>query len=53
MKQSNEQKSQSGRKRYEKNKDRLSDKPSMSKQERWEARERLRIISQALSKDPL
>jgi len=51
MKQSNEQKSQAGQKRYEKNKNRISDKPHMSKHERWEARERLRIIVEALGKD--
>jgi hypothetical protein len=53
MKQSNEQKSQSGQKRYEKNKNRISDKPHMSKHERWEMRERAKIILEALRKDPL
>ena len=51
MKQSNEQKSQTGQKRYEKNKNRISDKPHMSKHERWEMMERLRIISKAFGKD--
>jgi hypothetical protein len=53
MKQSNEQKSQSGQKRYEKNKNRILDKPHMSKHERWEMRERAKIILEALRKDPL
>jgi hypothetical protein len=47
MKQSNEQKSKSGQKRYQKNKNRILDKPHMSKHERWELMERLRILSQA------
>jgi hypothetical protein len=53
MKQSNEQKSQFGQKRYEKNKNRILDKPHMSKHERWEMRERAKIILEALRKDPL
>jgi hypothetical protein len=47
MKQSNEQKSKSGQKRYQKNKNRILDKQHMSKHERWELMERLRILSQA------
>jgi hypothetical protein len=46
MRQSNESKSESGQKRYEKNKNRMSDKPHLSKHERWEMRERLRIIAE-------
>jgi len=48
MKQSNDSRSESQRRRAEKNKDRIADKPSLSKQEKWEIRERLRIISEAL-----
>lgn len=48
MKQSNDSKSESQRKRAEKNKERIADKPYLSKQEKWEIRERLRIISEAL-----
>ena len=51
MKQSNESRSETQRKRSEKNKDRLADKPHLSKHERWEIKERLRIISEALSED--
>lgn len=50
MKQSNENKSDRQRKRSEKNKERLSDKPHLSKHEKWEIRERLRILSEAMSK---
>jgi hypothetical protein len=50
MKQSNDNKSETQRKRAEKNKNRMSDKPYLSKHERWELRERLRIISESLSK---
>lgn len=50
MKQSNSSKSESQRKRAEKNKERLSNKPHLSKHEKWEMRERLRIISETLSK---
>jgi hypothetical protein len=50
MKQSNANKSETQRKRAEKNKNRISDKPHLSKHERWELRERLRIISESLSK---
>jgi hypothetical protein len=50
MKQSNDNKSETQRKRAEKNKNRISDKPHLSKHERWELRERLRIISESLSK---
>lgn len=50
MKQSNDNKSETQRKRAEKNKERISDKPHLSKHERWELRERLRIISESLSK---
>lgn len=50
MKQSNSKRSQSQRKRAEKNKDRVSNKPHLSKHERWELRERLRIVSESLSK---
>ena len=50
MKQSNNNKSETQRKRAEKNKNRISDKPHLSKHERWEFRERLRIISESLSK---
>jgi hypothetical protein len=53
MKQSNEQKSQAGQKRYNKNANRIADKPKMSKHERWEMRERAKIIREALTKDPL
>jgi glycerol-3-phosphate cytidylyltransferase-like family protein len=52
MKQSNQQKTNSGQRRYEKNKNRISDKPHMSKHERWEMMERLRIITEALSGNP-
>lgn len=51
MKQSNDNISETKRKRSEKNKDRLADKPHLSKHERWEIRERLRIISEAFSDD--
>ena len=51
MKQSNEIRSETQRKRSEKNKDRLADKPHLSKHERWEIRQRLRIISEAFSDD--
>jgi len=50
MKQSNKNKSNSQRKRSEKNKVRISKKPHLSKHEKWEERERLRIIYDALSK---
>lgn len=53
MKQSNESKSQAGRKRYSKNINRIADKPQLSKHERWEMRERAKIILEALRKDPL
>jgi hypothetical protein len=53
MKQSNDKKSQSGQKRHNKNADRIADKPYMSKHERWEMRERAKIILEALTKDPL
>jgi hypothetical protein len=53
MKQSNESKSHSGQKRYNKNINRLSDKPKLSKHEKWEIRERAKIIFEALRKDPL
>lgn len=49
MKQSNKNRSERQRKRSLKNKKRLSDKPHLSKHERWEARERIRIISEMLS----
>lgn len=48
MKQSNNTRSETQRKRSEKNKDRISDKPHLSKHEKWEIRERLRIISEAI-----
>ena len=50
MKRSNDNKSETQRKRAEKNKERISDKPYLSKHQRWELRERLRIISESLSK---
>ena len=50
MKQSNENRSESQRKRAEKNKERISDKPHLSKHERWELKERLRILSETFSK---
>ena len=53
MKQSNNKKSQSGQKRYSKNINRIADKPKMSKHERWEMRERAKIIREALTKNPL
>jgi signal-transduction protein with cAMP-binding, CBS, and nucleotidyltransferase domain len=53
MKKANDDISQYKQKRYQKNKDRILDKPHLSKQEKWELRERLRIISEAFSKDPL
>ena len=53
MKQSNDSKSQSGQRRYNKNINRLADKPHLSKQEKWEIRERAKIILEALKKDPL
>lgn len=48
MKQSNNKKSESQRRRAEKNRERISDKHYLSKHEKWEIRERLRIISEAL-----
>jgi hypothetical protein len=53
MKQSNEQKSKSGQKRYNKNINRIADKPHISKHEKWEMRERAKIILEALRKNPL
>jgi hypothetical protein len=53
MKQSNESKSQAGQKRYSKNINRVADKPKLSKHEKWEMRERARIIVEALTKDQL
>lgn len=50
MKKVNDDISKAKQKRYEKNKDRIADKPHMSKHEKWELRERLRIISEAFSK---
>ena len=52
MKQSNENRSESQRKRAEKNKERISAKPRLSKHERWEMAERLRIIQEALMPKP-
>lgn len=48
MKQSNQNKSETQRKRSEKNRERISAKPHLSKHEKWEMRERVRIISEAL-----
>jgi hypothetical protein len=53
MKQSNDKKSQYGQKRQIKNADRIADKPKISKHERWEVRERAKIILEALRKNPL
>lgn len=50
MKKSNETKSESQRKRSEKNRVRIAEKPHLSKHEKWEERERLRIIYDALYK---
>lgn len=50
MKQSNDNKSDRQRKRSLKNKDRIADKPHLSKQEKWEIKERMKILSQAYSK---
>jgi len=50
MKQSNDNKSKTQRKRAEKNKNRISDKPYLSKHQKWENAERIRIIAEALSK---
>jgi len=50
MKQSNDQKSERQRKRAKKNQERLSDKPHLSKHERWEIKERLRILADTYSK---
>lgn len=49
MKQSNDKRAESQRKRAEKNKERISAKPQLSKHERWEMAERLRIIQEALT----
>lgn len=49
MKQSNDKRSESQRKRAEKNKERIADKTHLSKHEKWEIKERLRIISEAMS----
>lgn len=49
MKKSNTVRSESQRKRSEKNQERISDKPKLSKHEKWELRERFKIISNALS----
>ncbi len=49
MKKSNIVRSESQRKRSEKNQERISDKPQLSKHEKWELKERFRIISEALS----
>lgn len=48
MRQSNDIRSESQRQRYDKNKKRISDKHYLSKQQKWEIKERLRIISEAL-----
>jgi hypothetical protein len=50
MKQSNDNRSESQRKRSNKNRERIAEKPHLSKHEKWEQRERLRIIHEALSK---
>lgn len=50
MKQSNNNKSNRQRKRSLKNKDRIADKPHLSKHEKWEIKERLKILSDAYSK---
>lgn len=44
MKKSNKARSTAGQKRYRKNKARKSDKVSLSKQERFEKRERAKIL---------
>jgi len=49
MKQSNNKRAESQRKRSEKNKGRISAKPQLSKHERWEMAERLRIIQEAIT----
>lgn len=49
MKKSNTIRSESQRRRSEKNQERMADKPKLSKHEKWELRERFRIISDALS----
>jgi len=49
MKQSNDKRAEIQRKRAEKNKERISAKPQLSKHERWEMAERLRIIQEALT----
>jgi len=49
MKKSNNNRSKSQKKRAEKNQKRLSDKTRLSKQQRWEMRERVRILSETLS----
>ncbi len=52
MKKSNIVRSDSQRKRSEKNQERISDKPRLSKHERWEMTERLRIIQEAMMPKP-
>lgn len=52
MKKSNLIRSESQRKRSEKNQERISDKPRLSKHERWEMAERLRIIQEAMMPKP-
>lgn len=47
MKQSNKNRSDSQRKRSEKNNERIAKKPHISKHQKWEMRERLKIISEA------
>jgi ribosomal protein L44E len=53
MKKSNDSKSQYGQRRYNKNINRIADKPKLSKHEKWEIRERAKIVLEALRKDPL
>lgn len=48
MKQSNDKRSARQRKRSKKNQERLASKPHMSKHEKWELKERIKIISEAL-----
>lgn len=52
MKQSNDNRSESQRRRAKKNKERMSAKPQLSKHERWEMAERLRIIQEAMMPKP-
>lgn len=50
MKKSNVVRSESQRKRSEKNQERISNKPYLSKHEKWENAERARIVNEALFK---